>query len=74
VKSLELAAERLQNRLLAECLPLEPRPKAAVGRKNLRSVLEIVVTLFVERRENGSIAGLLSPIDLIVDAAMQGAN
>jgi uncharacterized protein (TIGR02444 family) len=73
VKSLELAAERLQNRLLADSLPFRPG-KDLVGADDLRSVLGSVVTLFLERRENKSIAGLLSSIDLIVDAAMQGAR
>jgi uncharacterized protein (TIGR02444 family) len=73
VKSLELAAERLQNRLLADSLPLRPG-KDVVSPQDLRSALASVVTLFLDRRENKSIAGLVSSIDLIVDAAMPGAR
>jgi uncharacterized protein (TIGR02444 family) len=73
VKSLELAAERLQNRLLADSLPLRPG-KDVVSPQDLRSALSGVVTLFLERRGNGSIADLLSSIDLIVDTTMQSAR
>jgi uncharacterized protein (TIGR02444 family) len=73
VKSVELAAERLQNRLLVDSLPLRPG-KDVVGADDLRSVLGSVVTRFLERRENKSIADILSSIDSIVDAAMQGAR
>ena len=70
VKSIELAAERLQNRLLADRLPLEPAERDAVNAEELRSVLRGVVTFFLETRGDTSIAGLLSSIDRIVEAAM----
>jgi uncharacterized protein (TIGR02444 family) len=73
VKSLELAAERLQNRLLADNLPLRPG-KIGGGADDLRSALASLVRLFLERRGNGSITDLVSSIDLIVDTTMQGAR
>jgi hypothetical protein len=68
IKAVELAAERLQNQLLAECLPLRPPEQDAVGPKQLRSVLGRVVTLFLEKRGDQPIADLLSSIDAIVEA------
>lgn len=69
IKTVELAAERLQNQLLAECLPLKPPERDAVDREELRSVLRSVVSLFLEKRGNKQIADLLSSIDEIVEAA-----
>jgi uncharacterized protein (TIGR02444 family) len=69
IKSVELAAERLQNQLLAECLPLRPPERDAVDPQELRSVLCRVVTLFLEMRGDKPITNLLSSIDRIVDAA-----
>jgi uncharacterized protein (TIGR02444 family) len=69
IKAVELAAERLQNRLLAECLPLRPPEQEAVGPEQLRAVLGRVVRLFLEKRGDQPIADLLSSIDKIVDAA-----
>ena len=71
VKSIELAAERLQNQLLADRLPLRPAERDTVNAEDLRSVLRSVVTFFVERRGDMPIADLLSSIDEIVEAAMQ---
>lgn len=69
IKTVELAAERLQNQLLAECLPLRPPERNAVDREELRSVLRSVASLFLEKRGNKQIADLLSSIDEIVEAA-----
>jgi uncharacterized protein (TIGR02444 family) len=73
VKTLELAAEKAQNQLLAECLPLRPE-KDAVSSEQLRTVLGKVVTLFVERREGEPAGNLSSSIDAVVKAAMQDAS
>ena len=69
IKSVELGAERLQNQLLAECLPLRPPKRNAVDPEELRSVLCCVVTHFLEKRDDKPITDLLSSIDRIVDAA-----
>lgn len=76
VKAVELAAERLQNQLLAERLPLRPAERDAVNAEDLRSVLRSVVTFFLETRfletrGDTPIADLLSSIDEIVEAAAQ---
>lgn len=71
VKSIELAAERLQNQLLADRLPLRPAARGAVNAEDLRSVLGGVVTFFLETRGDAPIADLLSSIEAIVKAAMQ---
>jgi uncharacterized protein (TIGR02444 family) len=68
VKAIELAAERLQNQLLAECLPLRPPERDAVDPEELRSVLRSVAMLFLETRGR-PIAELLPSIDEIVEAA-----
>jgi uncharacterized protein (TIGR02444 family) len=69
VKAVELAAERLQNQLLAECLPLGPPQRDAVDPADLRSVLRSVVTHFREMRGGNQIADLLPSIDEVVEAA-----
>jgi uncharacterized protein (TIGR02444 family) len=69
VKAIELAAERLQNQLLAGSLPLRPPERAAIGPEDLRSVLRSVVVLFLEMRGRAQIADLLPSIDEIVEAA-----
>jgi len=71
VKSIELAAERLQNQLLADRLPLRPAERDAVNAEDLRSVLSGVVIFFLETRRDTPIAELLSSIEQIVEAAMQ---
>jgi uncharacterized protein (TIGR02444 family) len=71
VKSIELAAERLQNQLLADRLPLRPAERAAVNAEDLRSVLSGVVTFFLETRRDTPVADLLPSIDAIVEAAMR---
>ena len=71
IKAAELAAERLQNQLLAERLPLRARDRETVGVDDLRSVLRSAVTLALEKRPGKRLSDLLSAIDLIVGAAMQ---
>jgi uncharacterized protein (TIGR02444 family) len=71
IKAAELAAERLQNQLLAECLPLRAPERDIVAAEDLRSVLRSVVTLALERRPGKPLSDLLPTIDVIVGAAMQ---
>ncbi|MGB9114988.1 TIGR02444 family protein [Bradyrhizobium sp.] len=74
VKAVELAAEQLQNQLLAERLPLRPPERNAVGPEELRSVLCNVASLFLERRGGKPVADPLSSINEIVDAATRDAR
>ena len=74
VKTVELAAERLQNRLLTECLPLRPPERDTVDPEALRSILRDVVTLFLEKHGNKPVADHLSSINEIVEAAMLDAR
>ena len=69
IKAAELAAERLQNRLLAERLPLRAPERDNVTAEDLRGVLHGVVTLALERRPGRQLSDLLSPIDVIIEAA-----
>jgi uncharacterized protein (TIGR02444 family) len=69
VKAVELAAERLQNQLLAEHLPLRPPERDTVDPRELRSILRSAVTCFLQKRGNSQIADHLSSIDQIVEAA-----
>jgi uncharacterized protein (TIGR02444 family) len=71
IKGAELAAERLQNRLLAEHLPLRVPERDNVTAEDLRSVLDRVMTLALERRPGRQLSDLLSPLDVIVEAATQ---
>jgi uncharacterized protein (TIGR02444 family) len=71
LKAAELAAERLQNRLLADHLPLRPPERDIVGSEELRSVVRSVVTLALERRPGKPISDILSSIDAIIAAAAQ---
>ena len=71
IKAAELAAERLQNQLLAERLPLRVPERDTVAPDDLRSVLRSVVTLALERRPGKPLSDLLPAIDLIVGAATQ---
>ena len=71
IKAAELAAERLQNRLLTERLPRRPPERDAVDPQDLRSVLGGVVTLALARRGSEQTSDLQSSIDAIVEAAMQ---
>ena len=74
VKALELAAERLENRLLVECLPLGPPGKETVRPEQLRTVLENVVSFFAEKQDTVPKAKLPSSIDTIVEAAIPAAS
>jgi uncharacterized protein (TIGR02444 family) len=71
IKAAELAAERLQNQLLAERLPLRAPERDTVIPEDLRSVLRSVVTLALEKRSGKQLSDLLPSIDTVVDAAMQ---
>ena len=74
VKALELAAEKLQNKLLVECLPLRPPEKETVRPEQLRTVLDNVVSLFAEGRSTAPKANLAPSIDTIVEAAIRDAS
>jgi len=82
IKTVELAAERLQNQLLTELLTklLADRAshgtlgQSAVEADGLRSALRSVVMHFLEKRGNKPIGELVRSIDEIVDAVMQGAR
>jgi uncharacterized protein (TIGR02444 family) len=74
VKALELAAEKLENKLLVECLPLRPPEKEAVRPEQLRTALENVVLVFAEGRGGAPKANLPSSIDTIVEAAIPAAS
>jgi uncharacterized protein (TIGR02444 family) len=74
IKAVELAAERLQNQLLAACLPLRPPERNVVDEEELRSVLRNVVAHFREKRGIEPTADLLSSINEIAAAAAQGAR
>jgi uncharacterized protein (TIGR02444 family) len=71
IKAAELAAERLQNQLLAERLPLRAPESGSITADDIRSVLRSVVTLALEKRPGKPLSDLLSSIDVIVDAATQ---
>jgi uncharacterized protein (TIGR02444 family) len=74
VKSLELAAEKLENQLLAECLPLKTPEQETVRPEQLRTVLENVVRHFAERRGTKPGATLSSSIDTIIETAIPVAG
>lgn len=74
IKAVELAAERLQNHILAERLPSRSPERDAMGPEELRSVLRNVVSLFLERRGGKPIADPLSSINEIVEAATRDAR
>ena len=74
IKAAELAAERLQNQLLAERFPLRPPERDAVDPEDLRSVLRSVVRLALEKRSGRQLADHLSVIDEIVEAATHAAR
>ena len=74
VKALELAAEKLENKRLVECLPLRPPEKETVRPEQLRTVLENVVSVFAEGRGAAPKVSLLSSIDTIVEAAIPAAS
>jgi uncharacterized protein (TIGR02444 family) len=71
IKAAELAAERLQNQLLAERLPLRAPDRDTVAADDLRSVLRNVLTLALEKRPGKPLSDLLPAIEVIVGAAAQ---
>ena len=71
IKTAELAAEQLQNKLLAERLSQRPPKSGAVSAEEVRTVLGCVVSLFVDKRGRKPDADLSSSIGKIVDAVMQ---
>jgi uncharacterized protein (TIGR02444 family) len=71
IKAAELSAERLQNQLLAEHLPLRAPERDTIAPEELRSVLRSVVSLALEKRLGKQLSDLLPSIDTVVDAAMQ---
>ena len=74
VKALELEAEKLENKLLAECLPLRTPAQESVRPEQLRAVLNEVVAHFADRRGTKVAASLSSSIEAIAGAAMQDAS
>lgn len=72
VKALELEAEKLENGLLADRLPLRPGQEK-VRPEQLRAVLNDVATRFADQQGTKVSADLSSSIDVIVGAAMQDA-
>lgn len=74
VKALELQAEKIQNQLLAECLPLRQTQKEPVRPDQLRGVLIDLAMYFAGQRGTKLNAGLSSSIEVIVEAAMQDAS
>jgi uncharacterized protein (TIGR02444 family) len=74
IKALELAAEKLENKLLVECLPLRLPEKETVRPEQLRTVLENVVSFFAEKNGTTAKASLALSIDTIVEAAIVDAS
>jgi uncharacterized protein (TIGR02444 family) len=70
IKAIELDAEKLENLLLAECLPQRPSGPDMVGPEQLRAVLNAVVAHFAGKRGATADARLASSIDTISEAAM----
>lgn len=74
VKALELEAEKLENKLLVECLPLRPQAPEKIRPEQLRDILDNVVGHFAGQRGTKAGASLSSSIEAIVGAAMQDAS
>jgi uncharacterized protein (TIGR02444 family) len=74
VKALELEAEKIENQLLAECLPLKPTQQKPVRPDQLRGVLNDVASYFAGQRGTKPDASLSSSIEVIVEAAMLDAS
>jgi uncharacterized protein (TIGR02444 family) len=70
IKVLELEAEKLENQLLVERLPLGRSENEAAKGEQLRSILNNVVMLFADRQGTNLTASCSSSIDIIVKAAM----
>jgi len=74
IKSLELAAERLQNQLMAENLPLgPPDQEEPISRERLHAVLVQIVTVFSNREGQDPTARLSASIEVLVAAALRDA-
>jgi uncharacterized protein (TIGR02444 family) len=69
IKASELAAERLQNDLLAAWLQQKAPAPRAVTSEELHAVLGRVVLLALRKRGSGQIEALLPAIDMIAAAA-----
>jgi uncharacterized protein (TIGR02444 family) len=74
IKANELAAERLQNCLLVDHLPLDLPRRESVTAEDLRAVLRSVATLALEGEDKSLGQDLQSSMDAIVGAAMQEAS
>ena len=74
IKALELEAEKLENRILAECLPLKPPGQAKVGPEQLRAVLDNIVMHFAGTRDARPNTRLSPSIEVIVEATIQDAS
>jgi uncharacterized protein (TIGR02444 family) len=74
VKALELDAEKFENQLLVECLPLRPPEQERVKPEQLQTVLHDVVLLFAGQRESKPNAALSSAMATIVAAAIEDAS
>jgi uncharacterized protein (TIGR02444 family) len=74
IKALELEAEKLENRILAECLPLRSPGQARAGPEQLRAVLDNIVMHFAGKRDIRPDTRLSPSIDVIVEAAIQDAS
>lgn len=74
VKALELEAEKIENQLLAECLPLRQAQQEVVRPEQLRGVLADVAMHFARQRGTKLNASLSSSIEVIIEAAMQDAS
>ena len=74
IKAVELAAERLQNRLMAESLPLGPPEKDPITRERLRATLVEIVGFYAEERAGALTYSLSSSIDTILTATIRHAS
>ena len=74
VKNLELEAEKIENQLLAECLPLRQAQQEPVRPEQLRCVLNEVAMCFAGQRGTKLDGSLSSSIEVIIEAAMQDAS
>jgi uncharacterized protein (TIGR02444 family) len=74
IKALELEAEKLENRLLAECLPLRPPELGPARPEQLRAVLNDVVAFFADKHGIRLDTRLSPSIDVIAEAAVQDAS
>ena len=74
IKAIELEAEKLENRILAECVPLTSPGQERVGPEQLRAALNDVVTHFAGKRDVQPDTRLSPSIEVIVEAAIQDAS